>query len=483
MSVSLHIERSGTLPYEVPADSAAEQAVLCAMMQKAAPPLGLEAAMFRDPRHQLLFRAAVALHGRGVAVDPLTLRDELGPELDRAGGLEYLASIIDVVPVATHIEHHAAIVRRHAARRELAGFLAGFLEVLVTPQALDGTLETATNRIPELLRALRDCVGAQSISPPVLADFIVENPPTVEWVIEGIAAKDAVTVIAGHPKAGKTTFCAELAGMNAAMANFLGKPTQGGAVLWIDLEQPRGLTASVLAAHCAPTAPVHVQWGTLPDLDATGAFCQQAKVNLVVVDSWSKARKGVEDANDEVETERAMQPWLDFARKYHVAVVFIHHLRKSGGAEGLDLRGSGALAASVDIIVIFKRYAPESDSDSRRVLDVFSRYGASKTVIEREDGRYRVCGTPGQVRRQTETAKVVAVLSEDWRTADEIAAASEELSPSAARVVLKAMWQAGDVQRMGTGKRGDPYKYAKTVSKDCAQLKNVVCAQSIPGRA
>jgi replicative DNA helicase len=476
MSTPLRIERSG-LHHEVQADIGAEQAVLCAMMQKAGPPPGLESVMFMDQRHRLLFRAAVALHDRGVVVDPLTLRDELGPiDLDRVGGLEYIASIIDAVPVADHIDHHAAIVKRHAARRELAGFL----EVVAGPQVLNGTLETAENRIPVLLRALRERNCAQSISPPLLADFIAENPGTVDWVIEGIAARDAVTILAGHPKAGKTTFCAELAGSNAAMANFLGRPTQGGAVLWIDLEQPRGLTSSVLGANCAPSALVHVLWGALPDLDATGAFCQKAQINLVVVDSWTKARKNVEDANDEVATERAMRPWLDFARAYHVAVVFIHHLRKSGGSEGLDLRGSGALAASADIVVVFKRYAPDTDTDSRRVLEVFSRYGASKLVIEREEGRYHVCGTPGQVRRQTETAKVLNVLTEDYRTAGEIATASEELSPSAARVVLKQMAEGGQAQRTGTGKKGDPFRYAKTVSNDGAQYKNVVCAQSIP---
>lgn len=373
------------------------------------------------------------------------------------------------VPHGDHIEHYAAIVRQHAARRELAGFL----EVVASPQPLNGTLDAAANRIPILLRALRDCGSAQLFSPPVLADFVTENPGTVDWVVEGIAARDAVTIIAGHAKAGKTTFCAELAGTNAMGANFLGKPTAGGSVLWIDLEQPRGLTASVLSAHCLASAPVHVQWGALPDLDAAGRFCTEAKVNLVVVDSWTKARQGVDDANDEVETERAMQPWLDFARTYHVAVVFIHHLRKSGGAEGLDLRGSGALAACVDIIVTFKRHAVDSDTDTRRVLDVFSRYGASKTVIERIDGRYRMCGTPGQVRRQTETARVVAVLSEEMRTAEEIANADGELSVSAARTVLKQLAEAGEAQRGGTGRRGDPFKYAKTPSKDCAQINSL----------
>ncbi len=466
----LTIERNGAVAAP-PADVSAEQAVLSALLLNAAPPASLDAAMFFDGRHRAMYRAAVTLHGRGAAVDPVTLRAELDQagQLEVAGGLEYLAELIDAVPTPEHIGHHAAIVRQHAARRELAGFL----EALTSSQPLNGTLEAAAERIPILARSLRERFSAQSFSPPTLADFVTENPGTVEWVIEGLAARDAVTIIAGHAKTGKTTICAELAGANAMGANFLGKPTQGGSVLWIDLEQPRGLTGSVLSAHCLPSAPVHVQWGTLPDLDVAGAFCEQQHVNLVVVDSWTKARQGVDDANDEVQAERAMQPWLDFARRYHVAVIFIHHLRKSEGSEGLDLRGSGALAASVDIACVFKRYDKVSDTDTRRSLEVFSRYGASKTVIERVDGRYRVCGTPGQVRRQTETAKVIAVLTEELRTAEEVATATGELSVGAARTVLKQMAGAGQVQRVGTGKRGDAFRYAKAASKDCAQTNTL----------
>jgi replicative DNA helicase len=464
------IERSGAVAAPA-ADVSAEQAVLSALLLNAAPPAGLEPAMFSDVRHRAIYRAAVALHGRGGAVDPVTLRAELDQagHLDQAGGLEYLAELIDAVPTPDHVGHHAAIVRQHAARRELVGFL----EVVASAQPLNGTLEAAAERIPFLVRSLRERFSAQSFSPPTLADFITENPGTVDWVIEGLAARDAVTMIAGHAKTGKTTICAELAGANAMGANFLGKPTQGGSVLWIDLEQPRGLTASVLGAHCLPSAPVHVQWGTLPDLDDAGAFCEQQHVNLVVVDSWTKARQGVLDANDEVEAAQAIAPWLDFARRYHVAVIFIHHLRKSEGSEGLDLRGSGVLAASVDIVCVFKRYDKVSDTDTRRSLEVFSRYGASKTVIERLDGRYRVCGTPGQVRRQTETARVVAVLTEEPRTAEEVATASGELATSAARTVLKQLAEGGLAQRTGTGKRGDAFRYAKAGSKDCAQINTL----------
>ncbi len=311
---------------------------------------------------------------------------------------------------------------------------------------------------------------AQAFSPPLLADFAAQAPVRVTWVAPGYAARDNVTAIAGHPKSGKTSLLAELAGaVSGEGTSFLGHPTAPGAVLWIDLEQPKGLTAAVLTEHCGPEARVYVQWGTLPGFAPMREFCLQQGVGLVVVDSLAKVYDlaGVEEENSATQVGHALAPLLDFARTTHVALVLIHHLRKTGGSEGLDLRGSVALAAAVDILVSFRRFAPDAeDADSRRVLQAYSRYEetAPKLVIERVDRRYRVCGTPGEVKRRTEREKLLAVLTEEPQTAEELAAAAN-MASSAARTVLKHLSHEPDairvVTRSGTGKKGDPFRYSK----------------------
>jgi predicted ATP-dependent serine protease len=289
-------------------------------------------------------------------------------------------------------------------------------------------------------------------------------------VLRGYAARDSTTVVGGLPKAGKSHFVAEAVGSVSVGARFLGHETLSGAALWVDLEQPQGLTARLLTGYCLPDAPVYVQWGALPGFDAMRAFCERADIVLVVVDSLARVFElaGVEDENDAAQVGRALQPLLAFARTAHVALLVVHHLRKSGGNEGLDLRGSGALAAAVDVLVSFRRYSPDADEDdTRRVLHAYSRYDETprKVVIERVDGHYRVVGTPGEVRRRTEREKVLAVLTAEPRAADAIAAAAG-LSESAARTVLKLMAAEPDdlrvVSRGGTGKRGDPFVYSTT---------------------
>ena len=77
--------------------------------------------MFYREGHRRLFRAMLALVEQRVVIDHITLRDELlrRGELDAAGGLEYLAELVDAVPTAANLEFHARIVRDKAILRRL----------------------------------------------------------------------------------------------------------------------------------------------------------------------------------------------------------------------------------------------------------------------------------------------------------------------------------------------------------------------------
>src|SRR6266513_670143 len=95
---------------QTPWSNEAEQAVLGAMLldQDAALKSAelLDDTMFYREGHRLLFRSMIALTERGDVIDPVTLRDELlrRGDLDRAGGMEYLGGLIDVVPTAAIVQ-------------------------------------------------------------------------------------------------------------------------------------------------------------------------------------------------------------------------------------------------------------------------------------------------------------------------------------------------------------------------------------------
>jgi replicative DNA helicase len=58
---------------------------------------------------------------RGEVIDPVTLGNELSQrgDADRAGGMEYVGALIDVVPTAANVTYHAKIVRDKAVLRRL----------------------------------------------------------------------------------------------------------------------------------------------------------------------------------------------------------------------------------------------------------------------------------------------------------------------------------------------------------------------------
>src|ERR1700757_2251631 len=119
---------------QTPWSNEAEQAVLGAMLldQDAALKAAelLDDTMFYRESHRLLFRAMTALTERGDVIDPITLREELDKrgDLDRAGGMEYLGALIDVVPTAANIEYHARIVRDKALLRRLIEAATGIVQ-------------------------------------------------------------------------------------------------------------------------------------------------------------------------------------------------------------------------------------------------------------------------------------------------------------------------------------------------------------------
>src|SRR5262249_30260585 len=59
--------------------------------------------------HRRIYRAILNLTEGSSAVDPVTLKDQLtkSGDLEAAGGLGYIASLLDGVPRLVNAEHHA----------------------------------------------------------------------------------------------------------------------------------------------------------------------------------------------------------------------------------------------------------------------------------------------------------------------------------------------------------------------------------------
>ena len=76
---------------------------------------------FYHPKHEIIFDAILSLYSHGEPTDVITVSDELTKTgmLQRAGGVDYLHSIVSVVPTAASAGHYASIVAEKAVLRRL----------------------------------------------------------------------------------------------------------------------------------------------------------------------------------------------------------------------------------------------------------------------------------------------------------------------------------------------------------------------------
>jgi bifunctional DNA primase/polymerase-like protein/AAA domain-containing protein/primase-like protein len=278
-----------------------------------------------------------------------------------------------------------------------------------------------------------------------------------DWILKGYLAHGNLTLLSGHPKAGKTTFAAHLAVAVARGSVLLNRLTSQCPVLWLDLEQHLRHTKAMFRGLDADRLPIFLHSAPVWDfsLGVVGEFITEQQIGLVVVDSLSRLWR-LADENDAVQVVKETRELMSLARQSNAAFLLIHHLRKSGGSQGLDARGSGALAAAVDISVQFRQ---ESES-STRLLESQSRYEGTpgRLYTELQADKYIVYDNEQEVHHRDQRAKILAVLTDYWLLVEEIAELAG-LPVGTTRPVLSEMYEEGIVERQGKGVRGDPFQY------------------------
>ena len=112
---------SKTPPHNIEAEQAVLGAILVDWNAMAEVVSKLSPDRFYSLQNQLVYSALLKLYTNSVRGDTLSLVDELTKEgkLEQAGGAGYIASLTEIVPSASNIEHYTEIVLECSTRREL----------------------------------------------------------------------------------------------------------------------------------------------------------------------------------------------------------------------------------------------------------------------------------------------------------------------------------------------------------------------------
>ncbi|HEV8598464.1 MAG TPA: replicative DNA helicase [Gemmatimonadales bacterium] len=390
----------------------AEQAVLGAMLldQDAALRAAelLDYGMFYREAHRRLFRAMVALTEQRIVIDHITLRDELlrRNELEAAGGIEYLAELVDVVATPANLEHHARILREKSILRRLIEASTGIIQ-----QAYDGRLganeqlDEAEGRIFRISQERRQdgFTRIKEMLWPTMEriEMLHRSGTTVTGVPSGFTDLDGLTsgfqrseliIVAARPSMGKTAFCLNIA-TNAAH--------KGTGVAIFSLEMSKdALVQRMLCAEALIDSQA-VRQGRIKDSDypklarASGILQQcpiwiddtpaltllemrgkarrlraEVEVGMIIVDYLQLMRSPEYAENRVQEISDISRSLKALARELQIPVLALSQLsraseQRGGGKEPMlsDLRDSGAIEQDADIVIFIHR--PEMYKDLR----------------------------------------------------------------------------------------------------------------------
>jgi hypothetical protein len=222
--------------------------------------------------------------------------------------------------------------------------------------------------------------------------------------------------------------------------------------------------------------PVYLHAGSAP-VDAIEwllTAVRQKSVKLVVIDTLQKLLR-FKDISDYSEVTNRMEPLLDAARQGNCHIMMLHHAGKYA-ADDLDaVIGSTALRGLCYSYIFLKRLNPKSN---RRIISSDQRGGRNfpETAIgfNRLTKRLEAQGTMEQVEIEETEPRVIEVLELEPEGITETVICYK-LSPLRAILVSKAVrspYKKGHVERIGKGRKGDPFKYAMAMSFDAELFGN-----------
>lgn len=190
-------------------------------------------------------------------------------------------------------------------------------------------------------------------------DSIMRPPPPI---VPRLAWAGRSTLLAAREKSGKSTLTGYIAAQVTRGYEFLGEPCASGDVLIFGLEEFLGDAARRLRHFSANATRIHLVDSFLGDPQTRPqellSHIDEVDPILVIVDSLAAYSHGqVQDDNNATQMSSVVQPLTNMAHQRGVALIIIHHARKTDGRA----RGSTAITAGADVVAEF--FTPEEDTD------------------------------------------------------------------------------------------------------------------------
>jgi replicative DNA helicase len=397
---------------------------------------------FYREAHMHLYEGMIELYNKNEPIDLITLSQYLKEKnvLDKAGGTDYLTSLVDAVSTSAGILFHAQIIRDLSVRRKLISQCsvisdACFQNWQPTEELLDMAEQTifdiAEDKIGEGFTPLEDVikVSFKKLESVAEREGFITGVPTgfkdFDRYTAGLQPSDLI-ILAGRPSMGKTALALNI-GYNAAL-----ETRKGVAVFSLEMARMQlglrllGFHAGIDATKLRTGFLRDADWQKLMDsanhlselpvfIDDTSylsvlemkAKCRRLMkkndLGMVIVDYLQliQGRRSAESRQMEIsEISRSLKA---LAKDLNVPVMALSQLnrkvedRPNKKPQLADLRESGAIEQDADVIAFIYRdelYHPTSEENRNLAEVIIAKQrngptGSFKLTFQKEFTRFR----------------------------------------------------------------------------------------------
>ena len=397
---------------------------------------------FYREAHGHLYQGMLNLYNNNEPIDLITLSQHLKIKnlLEKAGGTEYLSSLVDAVSTSAGITYHGGIVRDLYVRRKLLISCSAISESCLQDwQATDELLDLAEQSIFDLAEE-KVGEGFASMESVVKDSFkklesVAEHEGFITGVPTGFNEFDRLTaglqpsdliIVAGRPSMGKTAFALNV-GYNAAQIS-------GKGVAVFSLEMSKASLGMRLLGFEAQINAAKLRSGTLRDKDwmslteaanhlaelplyidddsSLGVLEMKAKCRrllkktdlcMIIIDYMQLIQGRRSSESRQIEISEISRSLKALAKDLNVPVVALSQLnrkvedRPNKRPQLADLRESGAIEQDADVIAFIYRdeqYNPTTD-ENRNIAEIIvgkQRNGPTgyfKLTFQKEFTRFR----------------------------------------------------------------------------------------------
>ena len=387
-----------------PNDTLAEQAVLGSMLvSKDAVQAAVEVLkpedFYREDNKEI-YAAMMDIYSVGKEIDMITVTEQLKLRgtLERVGGTQNLATLIDNVPTTSNIERYVEIVEQKSTSRSLIKVTNDIMKVsYAQTEDLDAIIEQAEKGIFDLAqnRNSKSYAGMKEILVTTLDNIekMYENKEKLSGIesgfydlddkISGLNDSDLI-IVAARPAMGKSAFVLNIASYVAMHDHIpvmifnleMSKEQLVKRMLSsesgidsmklnnADLEQEDWIKMADASNRLAD-APIYIDDSSVLSPSEIRAKCRKAKIEknigLIIIDYLQLMESKSSNGSRQQEVSEISRGLKILAKELNVPVIALSQLSRSTESRAdhrpmlSDLRESGSIEQDADIVMFLHR--------------------------------------------------------------------------------------------------------------------------------